>query len=248
MRAAAIRLPLLLPALPLLLGACGLPTVLDEIMPRSSADLDPRRVRVERMRDDFTSYSTAACLDDGDQFGVWTVHFAGHGCVKVEQAGHRRALTLRPTEAASADVTHAAFVLGPALAGEYLFKVDVRTTEQLRRNSDPNPWEVGWVVWDYLDDEHFYYFIPKPNGWELGKRDPAYPGGQRFLATGDWPLYDKRRWHTIAVHTAPGISAVRVGNVELVRFVDEERPYTRGRIGFYTEDAEVQFAKTSLHW
>ena len=39
-------------------------------------------------------------------------------------------------------------------------------------------------MWDYTDNNHFSYLALKTNGWELGKRDPAYPGGQRFLATG----------------------------------------------------------------
>ena len=52
------------------------------------------------------------------------------------------------------------------------------------RNGPANPWEVAWLLWHYTDDQHFYSIVLKPNGWELGKEDPAYPGAQRFLATG----------------------------------------------------------------
>ena len=31
------------------------------------------------------------------------------------------------------------------------------------------------MLWRFLDDNHFYYLVLKPNGWEIGKADPAYP-------------------------------------------------------------------------
>ena len=38
------------------------------------------------------------------------------------------------------------------------------------------------MLWRYTDNEHFYSFIVKPDGWELAKQDATYPGKQRFLA------------------------------------------------------------------
>ncbi len=58
---------------------------------------------------------------------------------------------------------------------------------QLSKNSPPNAWEVGWILWHYTDDTHFYSFTLQTNGWVLGKEDPSYPGTQRFLATGSSP-------------------------------------------------------------
>lgn len=98
-------------------------------------------------------------------------------------------LILRPQPSAQPAETHASLALGPETTGDVAVQVDMATTRHLRTGSAPNPWEVGWLLWRITDPQHFYYFIPKPNGWELGKADPAYAGGQRFLATGDWPQF-----------------------------------------------------------
>jgi len=50
---------------------------------------------------------------------------------------------------------------------------------------------VAWVVFRYIDDDHFYHLALKPSGWELGKTDPSYPGGQRFLTTGTLPQFTR---------------------------------------------------------
>jgi hypothetical protein len=98
---------------------------------------------------------------------------------------------------------------------------------------------VGWLVWHYVDDEHFYYFIPKPNGWELGKRDPAYRGGQRFLATGAAPQFPVGQWHDVTVTQSGATITVRVNGRELVTYTDRESAYTRGHVGIYSEDAAI---------
>lgn len=112
--------------------------------------------------------------------------------------------------------------------------LDVRTRvivrEQLRAGSAPNPWETAWLVWDYLDNEHFSYLAIKTNGWELGKRDPAYSGGQRFLATGDAPATAAGQWrnaHIKRTASADGLrSTIRafVGGVNIATFGDTEQP------------------------
>src|SRR5205823_3621365 len=123
------------------------------------------------------------CLSDGNASGAWTVQFAGYGCATIGEFGDATLLALQPAVATQTSETHAGLLLGPATSSIDA-DVDVRarllTSRQLRTGAAPNPWEVGWLVWHYTDNDHFYYFIPKPNGWELGKRDPAYPGGQRF--------------------------------------------------------------------
>ena len=102
-----------------------------------------------------------------------------------------QALAIRPKESNAADETHAGLISGPHpswpvdVKGNLTIEASLHTETQLRRQNAANPWEVGWLLWDYVDKIHFYYFIPKPNGWELGKADPAYPGDQRFLASGD---------------------------------------------------------------
>jgi hypothetical protein len=122
----------------------------------------------------------------------------------------------------------------------------VETVQQLRRNAEPNAWEVVWVVWQYQDDEHFYYFIPKPDGWELGKRDPSYPGGQRFLATGTDQQFPVGRPYNVQVTHRDNVLAVVVDGVPVVHFTDTERPYTSGRIALYSEDAAIKVHQVNV--
>lgn len=204
--------------------------------------------------------SDGPCLAEGQRFGGWELRYNGYGCVAIESpapesleaavstaaglssAGTSFATTLfmAPTEARSMSETHAPLVLGPAHGDRVTLRASVETLQHTRRGATPNPWEVAWVVWQYQDDEHFYYFIPKPNGWELGKRDPAYPGGQRFLATGRDRLFPIGRVHHVTVRQAGTLLTVAVDGVPVVQFRDDERPYLRGRVALYAEDAAIR--------
>ncbi len=191
------------------------------------------------------------CLTDGARRGAWTVRFAGFGCAALggeepaaaESTGAAEpVVALSPRAATSPEATHAGLVLGPALSsgdGAARFRARVYTARQLRTGSAPNPWEVAWVVWHYADDAHFYYFIPKPNGWELGKRDPAYPGGQRFLATGDDRRFPVGAWYDVEVTQRGAAITVSVDGRPVVAFTDAERPYLAGSVALYSEDAAV---------
>jgi hypothetical protein len=138
------------------------------------------------------------------------------------------------------DETHAALVRTRQVYGDVDFTVELRTDAQLRLNSPPNPWEVGWVLWNYNDNTHFYYVILKPNGWELGKEDPAYPGAQRFLVTGE-DAFPIGRTYAVRVRQVGNQMTVWVDGVRLVTFTDTERPYTSGAVALYTEDATASF-------
>ena len=151
-----------------------------------------------------------------------------------------RVLVLSPQAAESADITHSALVLTrKRYAGSLSFAGRLQTVRQLRTGSAPNPWECGWIVWNYQDADHFYYLAVKPNGWELGKRDPAYPGGQRFLASGhtEYPIGS---WHRFAVSQDAARMTVHIDGARVAAFTDAERPYTSGALGFYAEDAEIE--------
>ena len=103
--------------------------------------------------------------------------------------------TLSSQTPTSPDETHSALLTSKRTWSDQTFSFTTTTLAQLRQGSAPNPWEVGWVLWHYTDNTHFYSFIAKPNGWELGKEDPAYPGAQRFLASGPSPTYPVGAWH-----------------------------------------------------
>ena len=177
--------------------------------------------------------------------GIWSVRYTGYGSVGVG-CPTRGALELRPATAVAPEETHAALVVTRMPYRDGVLKLDVRTIRQLRENSPPNPWEVAWVVFRYSDDEHFYYLALKTNGWELGKRDPAYPGGQRFLGTGSVPQSPAGQWSRVSIIMQAELLSVQIDGIRVVTTADLERPLLTGAIGMYTEDAEVQFDDISF--
>lgn len=204
------------------------------------------------LTDRFTSYAPGTSFTDGDNFGPWKVVFAGYGSVSVE-SNNSGVMRLSPAAPTSPSETHAALVVSRETYSDKNLKVNmrVRTTEQLRVGSAPNPWESAWVVWDYKDNDHFTYLAVKPNGWELGKRDPAYPGGQRFLATGSSPATSVGDWKVVNVHRKNlkgprTATTVKLGSKKLTRFVDSERPYEAGKVGMYSEDAVVDVSRVKV--
>lgn len=196
--------------------------------------------------EDFSSYPREVCFADQSVLGKWYVIFHGFGCTKIENPTNPQ-LHEAPEVSQSPGETHASLVIGPSFAGPISYRGKLLTEKQLRVNSSPNPWEVAWVIWNYQDNEHFYYFIPKPNGWELGKRDPAYPGGQRFLATGSAPSFPIRKWYSFQVtQDAKNAISVYVNGLLITKYTDTESPYTAGAIGLYNEDAHVHFDNISV--
>lgn len=195
---------------------------------------------------------SADCLPDGSKFGKWVVQFAGYGCVTAEQGQGGLTIEENPKASMASSETHAALVTGPELKPPYIFRAQGITRSQLRRNNPPNTWEAGWWVFDYADRPDaqggkgsFYYVILKPNGWELGKRDVNYPGGQRFLATGEQPrlvigqpamLEIERRG---TAHMEIYMLDASNKRTLLTAYDDAEHPYESGAIGFYDEDADV---------
>ncbi|MBO3676023.1 family 16 glycoside hydrolase [Streptomyces sp. NEAU-YJ-81] len=172
---------------------------------------------------------------DGSVHGPWRSVFHGYG----GNVGGVDELTLTPRAARREDRTHACLVVSTARYERLDFRARMRTAKQLR-TPEPNPWEVAWLVWAYTDPEHFYYVALKPNGWELGKRDPAYRGGQRFLATGTRP-FRVGDWSDVRVRQQGPRMTVSVDDRQVVGFTDRERPYAAGSVGAYTEDARAEF-------
>ena len=205
----------------------------------SGGDLPP--VTVGPFTDDFSSYARETCFPDGGSFGPWKTVFAGYGCVKASGDGSDTWLHAAPRVVSNANETESALMVGPSFQAPFTFATNVRTVRHTRTGSAPNSWEVAWILWSYTDNDHFYYFYNGPSGWELGKRDPAYPGGQRFLATGSSPLYPIGRTYNIKVtQSASNVITVSVDGRLLATFTDSERPYPVGRIGIYSEDAEIR--------
>ncbi|WP_354642674.1 family 16 glycoside hydrolase [Kitasatospora camelliae] len=187
-----------------------------------------------------TSGSGLQRWPEGTVHGPWRSVFDGGGFTG-ERDG---VLVLEPARSQRPDETHASLVVSTASYGDLRYRVQTRTTEQLRRPA-PNSWEVAWVLWHFTDTQHFYYLTLKPTGWELGKEDPAYPGSQRFLATGP-PSYPVGPWYAVDIRQTGATASVIVDGRHLVDFTDTERPYLQGGVGAYTEDAHTEFRDASV--
>ncbi|KUJ67715.1 calcium-binding protein [Streptomyces albus subsp. albus] len=192
------------------------------------------------LREDRGRMAPVVSWQDGAVYGPWRSVFHGYG----SNTGAADALTLTPRAAGRPGATHAALVVSTARYQRLDYRAGMRTVRQLRTTA-PNPWEVAWLVWAYTDPEHFYYLALKPNGWELGKRDPEYRGGQRFLATGA-PRFPIGTWSTVRVRQRGARLAVAVDDRPLVDFTDRERPYPAGSVGAYTEDARAEFRNITI--
>src|SRR5207237_1131989 len=136
--------------------------------------------------------------------------------------------------------THSALVTSHETLGYTLTSVQVRVIKQLR-TPRPNPWEMGWVIWHYTDNLHFYYLMLKTNGWELGKEDPAYRGNMRTMVRRYSPKFHTRTWYAISVLMVGRRIAIWVNGRLLGTFRDWQRPYYSGRRVLYCEDSRAEF-------
>src|SRR4051794_1672304 len=194
------------------------------------------------LSDGFDAYPLNVSWADGTTHGKWKAVYNGYGVTKVVTDGGRSSPVLqeKPKASTSPVETHASLVRSVGAFGDSDTTVLMKTVSQLR-TPVPNLWEVGWVLWHYTDDTHFYYFIPKPTGWELGKEDPAFPGAQRFLATGVTRTFPIGRWYTVRVRQVSNTITVWVNGTQVVSFTDTLNPYRSGSVGLYNEDAQVRF-------
>ncbi|WP_219975906.1 family 16 glycoside hydrolase [Rubrobacter xylanophilus] len=194
-------------------------------------------------RDDFSSYAAGEWPEGSLQEG-WRVVYNGYGEVGVTRWGRHYQW---PAVATAAAETHASLVVSRRKFSGVDLTLRQKTVRHLRRGSEPNPWEVAWVLWGYRSDTRFYYFILKPNGIELGKAHPGYPGAQRFLYTASSPRLSLGEWNRIRVRQVGRTIDVWVDGVLVVdRFVDTpgpagDGPYLEGSVGMYTEDAHTLF-------
>ncbi|WP_442753323.1 hypothetical protein ACNHKD_09925 [Methylocystis sp. JAN1] len=219
----------------------------------ATANVTSDRIVFSETFSNVSATNPPTCIPDGKMATPnWLSVFDGYGCNGIIRLWDGNAAMVQPAASLTSGETHAALIAGPILSqpidtkGSFTLEAAMKTQKQLRQGTAPNPWEVGWILWDYVDNTHFYYFIPKPNGWELGKGDPAYPGAQRFLASGGAPQYPAGKRYVVRVaQLVSGAGAttisVYVDGRLLTTFTDQERPYTGGLIGFYTEDAQVYF-------
>lgn len=146
----------------------------------------------------------------------------------------------------------------------------MKTIKQLATFRPPNAWEVAWFFLKHIDVLHHVYFVLKPNNkWELGKKDNPVGDNtkerQIILQTGTLPSgitwafgkVNKIECKFIGTHYI-----VKVDGVQVIDYDDsvdgghytiagvtytgnKQTPFlgqTKGGLGFYSEDSEVEFS------
>lgn len=179
--------------------------------------------------------------------GSWRAHSNGDGTITVvSNETISNALRIAPKTSKNRNETHAGLVTTTANFDDFDVTVDLQTVKQLRTGSAPNAREAGWFLWHYTDDRHFYYFAPKTNGWELGKADPEYAGGLQVLASGTSPTFPIGTLQKIRVVQSGDAITVYDNGLKIVSFTDKDAPYSSGRFGLYSKDAEAHFGSLQL--
>jgi hypothetical protein len=209
--------------------------------------------------DDFEPYPVAV-WPEGGTVGNWLALYGRQG---IEGVPGARRHYLEPPPSISPGETHAALTVSDRVfSGDIEYRVVVNTQRQLRQGTPPNPWEVGWVIWNYQGAAQFYYFIVKPNGFELGKADdtganpsgPAcswpeyvnckYPGAQRYLRTGSTPTFPIGVDYAIVIRQVGATITASVDGTQLATFTDTDNVLTWGRVGHYAEDARALYGSS----
>jgi Domain of Unknown Function (DUF1080) len=153
---------------------------------------------------------------------------------------------MHPKIAKSASETYANLVTTTRNFSNFEMSVDVKTEKQLRENSSPNTWETAWILFRYTDDFHYYWFVLKPTGIELGKKDCntcTNPfEGQEFLYTDKIPTLKLGEWYNWKISAVGSNITVSLNGTELeFRDLDMSPQLGSGSIGFYAEDAAIAF-------
>ena len=149
--------------------------------------------------------------------------------------------------------TFSALTLSTESYQNFQLALEVKTVSQTRTSSTPNPWEVGWVFWhavgngtDPIDRTHFYYFLVRTNGVEVGKYDGGTnPESQKIIESNNYPnktsikteLGKWQHWNIIVIDDR---IIVKVDNVTAFDIVDTAS-FDTGRFALYNEDARTEF-------
>ena len=150
---------------------------------------------------------------------------------------------LRSTPPVRGSETHSALVTTKRMWGDQTFSVRTTTLSQLRTGADPNPWEVGWVLFHFRDLSNYYWFMVKPTGWELGKKQGS--DTQIFLASGTSPTLVVGRQSVVRIEVRGARIHVSVDGAEVVDYTDPN-PLPSGSVGLYEEDSRASFGSLNF--
>lgn len=176
----------------------------------------------------------------------WLNVDSGQGSIGVSSDANNtenNMLLIYPKMSKSSAETHSSFVTTTRNFSNFDMSVDLNTVNQTRENAPPKPWETTWIYFRYTDDFHYYWFVLKPTGIELGKKDcdtctdPLE--GQVFLYTDEIPALKLGEWSNVNIRAIGNNITVAVNGTEVVDFADDTMSPTlaNGSVGIYAEDA-----------
>ena len=181
--------------------------------------------------------------------GEWQNVYSGYGSTGVEEVGGKSVFYLKPNASSTPydTHTHAALVKSTDKFCDFEMEFDINTVKQLRLNSPPNVWEVGWIDFRYVDRFHHYSLLFKPNGIELGKKDcdsctdPV--DGQQFLETKSTPQMKLNTWNNVKINMVDNHIQVYVNGNLVIDYIDQEMSpkMAYGSVAMYSEDAYVLY-------
>jgi hypothetical protein len=152
-----------------------------------------------------------------------------------------------PKIAKSPTETYSGLVSTTRNFSNFDMSIDVKTQVQLRQDSPPKPWETMWVFFRYADDFHYYWFVLKPSGIELGKKDcntcTSPLEGQVFLYTDEIPTLKPGQWSNWRISAVGNNIGISLNGTEVVQFTDDTMSpqLESGSIAVYAEDAMIAF-------
>jgi hypothetical protein len=223
----------------------------------------PASARTAALTERFAGDPAGTSLTDGQVYpdGLWQDIWngrngrgrAGSQTIKPYPGGNQLLQTSAPIIRMASGETHSVFSLSTAGYTPSRVVFEYTTVSQTRTN--PHPWEVGWVIWNFRDSNHFYYVALKPNGWELGKEIVTSSGAQsqQYLATGSAPAFRIGQPERVEVTEAVSngvptftVSARVNGALTRLAAVSDagsagNPPILSGRVGAYNEDSQVAY-------
>lgn len=199
-----------------------------------------------KIYDDFSAERYNLNLGELSPNGKWLGKWNGGGSLEVKQdIANNKNNVLMVESGFVVNDTRSGLVLSSNEYENFKLSLDVRNDKQLRE-TEPNPWEVGWVFWRYVDNTHFYYFTLKPNGSESGKYDGGInPTDQLFLESTEFPNSAIGKWDHFDILVKKDHITILVNGKIVQDFVDTSS-FSKGKIGFYCEDASVSFDNISI--
>ena len=153
------------------------------------------------------------------------------------------AVLLSSTPPLQAAETHSSLVTTRRAWRDFDLRLQLGAQRQLRSAQPPNPWETAWVMFRFRGLHDYYYFMLKPNGWELGKKQGS--DAQIFLATGEAPRLAIGANARVRISVSGSAVTVFVNGTKIVHFVDS-RPLPGGAVGLYEEDAVARFGDVTI--